>query len=745
VISHGRAEFLSHVAEVLKVGRAVRGPLLVAVAAGLFLSVPPQTREIYRALAEDLLGNVWQLGLSLVLLCAASIALALIARELLHEQTIPRTPRLTRKLMPILCAVLIPGGLTIGLYLASREAQIGTPPAEMLGKIPELNSLLQALQKSRINLLVGGLICTLTTASLLVPNFGFRSLSVRKFFARRRPRIGHFAGIGVGFLLFFSIFSVSGSQLFGPIGIFLLAIIGIASVAALLTRVGDRRRLPVLSGVVLIAVLLSIFDLTDNHGIELTSSNAVRLSRAVDVFEQWYESRADRQYYTSRGKPYPVFVVAASGGGLYAAHHAATVLSRLQDRCPNFSQHVFAISGVSGGSLGGALFSSLAKKNAQNREHVECLSGAPPDGGGHFEQQINRFMETDFLSPILGAALFPDAVQRFFPAVSSRFDRARAFESTLARAWTKLYPSETDNPWSRPFLDHWNTTGVAPALVLNSTNVEHGYRVAVTPFEVIDLGEATGTTVGEGGTKVGIFKFEEFHRLARLRTGDSSTDRLRDTTLATAVSLSARFPWVLPAGRMERQSGPARLVDGGYVENSGAETAFDLVQAMARFYDRDNLLKGNVPLIQIHVIAITNFQILQPRAAFGLGETLSPIRAMLSAREARAVVALSRMWRFVELCAVYVECGKRVQGSSFTLNLFDFDLPLGWLVAPSTRKMVELHSGMAHRAGTYLGGSNIDESEKFPRLGAYAANNDTAACEVVALLEVDNRRCGNGH
>ena len=86
---------------------------------------------------------------------------------------------------------------------------------------------------------------------------------------------------------------------------------------------------------------------------------------------------------------------------------------------------------------------------------------------------------------------------------------------------------------------------------------------------------------------------------------------------------------------------------------------------------------------------------------------------------------------------------KRVDGSTFTLNLFDFDLPLGWLLAPSTRKVVEFHSGIAGRAGKSLGG-NIDEPEKFGRLGAYAENNDSAACEIVSLLEPDVRRCGGG-
>jgi hypothetical protein len=244
--------------------------------------------------------------------------------------------------------------------------------------------------------------------------------------------------------------------------------------------------------------------------------------------------------------------------------------------------------------------------------------------------------------------------------------------------------------------------------------------------------------------KVGILKFEEFHRLAAVSDVHRSIARLRDTTMATAVSLSARFPWVLPAGRLERERGPARLVDGGYVDNSGIDTVSDLVTVLARFYESDNSLRGKLPLVQLHIIVVTNLQILQSKASFWLGELLSPIRAMLSTREARAVIALERLSRVIDLCRDNPNCDKRVDMTGIALNLYDFDLPLGWLLAPSTRKIVELHSGIAHRAGTYLGGSNIDDENKFRRLGAYAANNDDAVCKVVALLEADGERCSKG-
>jgi hypothetical protein len=96
------------------------------------------------------------------------------------------------------------------------------------------------------------------------------------------------------------------------------------------------------------------------------------------------------------------------------------------------------------------------------------------------------------------------------------------------------------------------------------------------------------------------------------------------------------------------------------------------------------------------------------------------------------------MGGFEELCAEYPECDKRVSTSSFILDLYDFHLPLGWLLAPSTRRIVELHGGVANRAGTFLGGSNIDDDDKFARLGAYASNNDASACRVVAFLQGTN-------
>jgi hypothetical protein len=46
------------------------------------------------------------------------------------------------------------------------------------------------------------------------------------------------------------------------------------------------------------------------------------------AFDEWLESRQNR----IAGTNYPVFLVSAQGGGLYAAYNAGLVLARIQDR-----------------------------------------------------------------------------------------------------------------------------------------------------------------------------------------------------------------------------------------------------------------------------------------------------------------------------------------------------------------------------------------------------------------------------
>ncbi|MEH2233462.1 MAG: hypothetical protein V7K71_28130 [Nostoc sp.] len=124
---------------------------------------------------------------------------------------------------------------------------------------------------------------------------------------------------------------------------------------------GYKSKFPIITFLVFILIGSSWLDLNDNHRIrQLESPSPHTLLTLDESFLKWKEVRKNEILaFEKAGKRYPIYIVSAQGGGIFAAYHAASTLSRLQDLCPAFANHVFAISGVSGGSLGAAVFSSL--------------------------------------------------------------------------------------------------------------------------------------------------------------------------------------------------------------------------------------------------------------------------------------------------------------------------------------------------------------------------------------------------
>jgi hypothetical protein len=332
--------------------------------------------------------------------------------------------------------------------------------------------------------------------------------------------------------------------------------------------------------------------------IETSISSVEAAPKVEEQFEQWFESRIDRAIYRDRGVPYPVYVIAAEGSGMYAAYHTAGFLAQLQNQCRSFGHHLFAISSVSGGSLGAAFFSAVASQVAESQmreaitDNEPCGSAQPlPLKPGQSDQASNRLFSRsadsvfgyDFLSPLFAGMLFPDFLQRFVPYPIAGLDRSRplgaafegAWDDTLAK-WKKNYPEfwrTKTNILGQPYLWHWRATGSSPALLLNATDVSTGQRRVIAPFLFAE-------------DKISFLPIWNEPWAANL-----PIDKLaRNIPLSTAAILSARFPWLTPAGwfyDVEFRSGTrepmfergairlkqVQLVDGGYFDNSGVVTA----------------------------------------------------------------------------------------------------------------------------------------------------------------------------
>ncbi len=279
-------------------------------------------------------------------------------------------------------------------------------------------------------------------------------------------------------------------------------------------------------------------------------------------------------------------IVATAGGASRAALWTARVLHDVERQLDThvgpgeFRRSLFALSGVSGGSLGAAAYVAAMSPDG-------C--GSVRDDNGRWDM-LRDFLVQDFLPPPIGAYLTTDLLARL--GFLDLPDRAAALELAWEQEWRDNFRIPEDHStghfgtsvghFGRDSADHFSGTflslymkadslaryesppdreralwdGTVPLLLLNGTHAPTGLPILTSPVRVtqdqfpvaLDLLDLVG----------------------------------RDIPLSTAVTNSARFPLVTPGGQLVTRAAKPNgsVMDGGYIENFGADTARDLVAAV---------------------------------------------------------------------------------------------------------------------------------------------------------------------
>ena len=472
-------------------------------------------------------------------------------------------------------------------------------------------------------------------------------------------------------LLLFILFAadpVRVPQWLGMGTILFLAAASWVAVGSLFVYLGARWQFPVITILILLALIFSYWN--DNHVIRTAPLQEVGRLDVLQSFEKWYE--LVEKNYPAETK-HPLYIVATEGGGIRAAYWTATVLGGIQDKNANFAAHLFAISGVSGGSLGAAVFEALLAE-----PHL-----------GSFKEAGNAILGRDFLSPALASMLYPDLIQRFIPFPIPYFDRGRSLELGWEKAWRHTMGNDR---FADSFVDLWKP-GIRewmPALFLNGTSVEKGNRIITSNLRLtnnfLDADDAA-------------------EKLASYKLG--ATEAACHIPLSTAAHMSARFTFVSPAGRFPDGS---HIVDGGYFENSAATTAYEIATRI-----KDWCAFKKIANVDVKVIMISNNprkpsiapakpapeppgpKRTSPTIVKGqfIGELTDPLYTLLNTRDARGTYAQKAIVREQRRFKAGVVQAPDDSESSpqltkdivyFKLRDTQVPLPLGWMLSAAAAK-----------------------------------------------------------
>lgn len=741
----------------------MRAPLLLAILAFFLLSRPAQVLELYLILARNPDQLVTQVSLAIGSLAVLAFFLTYASRSLARaaeDVTVTageRSPQASVfRVLPILIGLLPLAGAALGLWRALKstltETALGAASAikglkseeltaqavEIIRRVPADRDIADSLNfkqlNDRVDLTVAPAILKLPdyAESLMLAVYAGIALSAAIGLAlvlvyARTPRSEYFEPthrafhpvvtyfVGALFLVLLVLITAqhwnAGAdpgfdftqipRALGTLGLVNISLISLVYVSSLLTRWSDKHKIPIVAPLLVFAAVISTQNWNENHGIRLAQSTPEEIATrklvpgtrftptVIEAFDAWMKARPAEYVKKFEGRPYPIYVVAAQGGGMYAANLSGLTLARLYDRCPALRHHLFAVSGVSGGSVGAGFLAALLRDPGPELTRDTCSTRTPDGGFGPLEARMELLLQSDFLAPVAASFLFPDLLQRFIPVPIDAFDRARAFEAGVEEAWDGIVTSKV-NPLRDPFWRHWSPTGAAPMLFLNATIAETGQQVPIAPARF------------HNGPSYIITELKTLRERAEL------PEEL-DVPLSTAMSLSARFPLVMPAGLVSTKTKTLRLVDGGYFDNSGVEIAEGIIDSVrgpicgpdATDYSNcaDGREGGNKRVFAFRTVVFTEFDFL--REAFeigrdpnemesGLNELLSPLRAMLNTRIARGELVVGKLQPLVAGEAVKP---MHIPTALVTLNHRLYGLPLGWQLSKDVQAIISAQIG----------------------------------------------------
>lgn len=292
---------------------------------------------------------------------------------------------------------------------------------------------------------------------------------------------------------------------------------------------------------------------------------AERYSDLEDAFDSW-DDAVRAACSPERGTTVPMVFVAAPGGGIRAAYWTVSVLQSLfPGRCS--AAHLFAVSGVSGGSVGATTWVTARGSRKSTKVAVTAMS------------------EDVALPRALAGLLLRDIPQPVTGIANGWDDRAALME----RGWTDASgifgPSDDPKRWSEA--GDGDGLEFVPVLTLNGSSVTDACRVLVT--NVGSLPASTGPDcqgVPSPGNSVAgpeTGTIDAFDGLRARGSADCGETEV-DVPITTGALLSARFPFVSPSGVLDRcietesshEAVSTYVVDGGYYENSGLLTLLQL-------------------------------------------------------------------------------------------------------------------------------------------------------------------------
>jgi hypothetical protein len=509
-------------------------------------------------------------------------------------------------------------------------------------------------------------------------NEGLRRTLLEKlmdFFCIPRKESGYFRSFlivcGLGILLYsMGIFWLAFARSFGPFPFIIMAFAVLLAFGNVVTAFSVRHKVNYHFILLLIAFLLQFRETHYLRTVELTSTNNYKNKPDLKKYlTAWVNERMD----TTQSR-YDMYFIMANGGASRSGYWTAAVLGNIEDasllkKLPTrFSDHIFCLSGTSGGGVGVATFFSM-------------LRNKQTDTAALYAASAREFLKQDYFTYTVARMLGPDFFNYIFhvPFVE---DRAGALESSFEMSSL----NKPEGLYEVPFYDKFSNFPAMkaervflPILFVNTTRMQDGNPGVVSNLMI----DPTFN-----------------NRVDVVQLLDSN----RDMSITSSSILGARFPYLSPAGRIK----DSYFVDGGYFDNSGAGAVQEMIRGVINISKADSSLRDRINRINFKVLHIVNsptgFESAIKKVPSITNDLMSPILTITGAYDMQTTVNDKRLMNYIKDIAAdnvngaaYTQISLyltpeeiRNQQQNNTLLQSEPPYAMNWFMSDTTRRRIEV-------------------------------------------------------
>lgn len=363
---------------------------------------------------------------------------------------------------------------------------------------------------------------------------------------------------GLLVLIIYIIFNMypESTRRLNPLSVLLICLTALYTISFLLVFGGKKMRFPLFTMVFLIAIISGEFNANKekftHYTLEEVKSTHKRPTLRYYV-HQWIASRKDK-IAKAEDHSYPIVFISSEGGGSRAGLWAFLVHSYLEEQSGNtyYEDHLFSLTGASGGSVGNAMFLATAQSAKNNNQKIRYSNGKGKEHH-HLKYKASAIYAKNYLSSsiigLLGRDLFKNVTGLF-----SFDNRGKLLQQEWQRAHQEAF--EMGEILEEDILSYYKkSVFVPPLLMMNSSHAQSGKYSVISPVDYSDVNA--------------FFGYYDFIETLRETKGKD-----RSVKLVEAMRINAAFPYITPTGEVKQMG---QFGDAGYYDNIGGTVTIGLM------------------------------------------------------------------------------------------------------------------------------------------------------------------------